>query len=184
MPNGCKQRKFSTTAFIIVAVICAVTALVDASALVLASSEIRAAQAAYAVYGVAVAFTITAYFCLVYFRRELRAAVTDAIFSTRLVAKLRQYDVFERALNDYGWRSSLTAIAVLAWNIVYVSYLIWMAVAYKSPWYAALAGFYTWLVLIRGSVIAAEKYVAHANFLLPQLIKLININSSSPSCAL
>lgn len=32
-----------------------------------------------------------------------------------------------------------------------------MAVAYTSPWYAALAGFYAWLVIIRGTVIFADR---------------------------
>lgn len=40
-----------------------------------------------------------------------------------------------------------------------VEYSIRIAVTYKSPWYAALAGFYAWLVIIRGGIVSADKYV-------------------------
>lgn len=131
----------------------------DISALILVISEIRATSAAYAVYGVAAAISVVAGILVIAYRKELKSVITDTIASTALVARLRKYDAFEKALTDYGWRTFLTTIAVPAWNIVYVSYLIWMAVAYKSPWYAALAGFYAWLVIIRGGIVSAEKYV-------------------------
>ena len=73
------------------------------------------------------------------------------------MTRLRKFDVFDRVFTDYGWRTLLMAVLTLAGNIVYFSYLIWMAVAYTSPWYAALAGFYAWLVIIRGTVIFADR---------------------------
>lgn len=137
----------------------AIALFADISALILVISEIRATIAAYAVYGVAAALSIVAGIFIIAYRKELKSVITDTIVSTALVTSLRKYDAFEKALTDYGWRNFLTAIAVPAWNIVYVSYLIWMAVAYKSPWYAALAGFYAWLVIIRGGIVSADKYV-------------------------
>ena len=97
-------------------------------------------------------------------KKLLFAALTDI----EPVARVRKHDVFGKLFTDYGRRTLFVALGVLIWNVVYVSYLIWMAVAYRSSWFAALAGFYAWLTLMRGGVLLAEKFPAllapeHAN---------------------
>ena len=138
----------------------ALALMTDVSALVLVTTWLRATEAAYAVYGVAVALTLTAGVILLIRRKDIATTAKDAVLAARFVASLRRFSVFERAFSDYGWRTLISALVVLAGNIVYVSYLIWMAVAYISPWYAALAGFYAWLVIMRAGVVLAERLTA------------------------
>ena len=160
MSDTPKIRKLSKESFIAFAVLAALALMTDLSALVLVTTWLRATEAAYAVYGVAVALTLTAGVILLIRRKDIAATAKDAVLAARFVASLRRFSVFERAFSDYGWRTLLSALVVLAGNIVYVSYLIWMAVAYISPWYAALAGFYAWLVIMRAGVVLAERLTA------------------------
>ena len=160
MSDTPKIRKLSKESFIAFAVLAALALMTDLSALVLVTTWLRATEAAYAVYGVAVALTLTAGVILLIRRKDIAATAKDAVLSARFVASLRRFSVFERAFSDYGWRTLLSALAVLAGNIVYVSYLIWMAVAYISSWYSALAGFYAWLVIMRAGVVLAERLTA------------------------
>ena len=133
MPKERKHTVLSPAVFVTVSVLCVLMLLTDLSALILAASDIRATEAAYAVYGISAAIPAASVFFLIFYRKQLKSVVTDALVSTKLVARLRKFDAFERALKDYGWRTSLTALAVLACNIVYVSYLIWMAVGTYPP---------------------------------------------------
>ena len=160
MSDTPKIRKLSKESFIAFAVLAALALMTDVSALVLVTTRLRATEAAYAVYGVAVALTLTAGVILLIRRKDIATTAKDAVLAARFVASLRRFSVFERAFSDYGWRTLLSALVVLAGNIVYVSYLIWMAVAYISPWYAALAGFYAWLVIMRAGVVLAERLTA------------------------
>ena len=160
MSDTPKIRKLSKESFIAFAVLAALALMADLSALVLVTTWLRATEAAYAVYGVAVALTLTAGVILLIRRKDIAVTAKDAVLAARFVASLRRFSVFERAFSDYGWRTLLSALVVLAGNIVYVSYLIWMAVAYISPWYAALAGFYAWLVIMRAGVVLAERLTA------------------------
>lgn len=153
------QRRLSEGGFIFLIVLAALTVMTDVTALVVVSVDMRATEAAYAVYGVAVLLSLAVGILLLVYRREIKSFVGDTVASAKLVARLRKYNLFERAFTDYGWRTLVAAAFVLTGNIVYVAYLVWMAVAYKSPWYAALAGFYAWLVIMRGGVIAAEKCI-------------------------
>lgn len=133
MSDTPKIRKLSKESFIAFAVLAALALMTDVSALVLVTTWLRATEAAYAVYGVAVALTLTAGVILLIRRKDIAATAKDAVLAARFVASLRRFSVFERAFSDYGWRTLLSALVVLAGNIVYVSYLIWMAVAYISP---------------------------------------------------
>ena len=160
MSDTPKIRKLSKESFIAFAVLAALALMTDVSALVLVTTWLRATEAAYAVYGVAVALTLTAGVILLIRRKDIATTAKDAVLAARFVASLRRFSVFERAFSDYGWRTLLSALVVLAGNIVYVGYLIWMAVAYISPWYAALAGFYAWLVIMRAGVVLAERLTA------------------------
>lgn len=160
MSDTPKIRKLSQESFIAFAVLAALALMTDVSALVLVTTRLRATEAAYAVYGVAVALTLAAGVILLIRRKDIATTAKDAVLAARFVASLRRFSVFERAFSDYGWRTLLSALVVLAGNIVYVSYLIWMAVAYISPWYAALAGFYAWLVIMRAGVVLAERLAA------------------------
>ena len=160
MSDTPKIRKLSKESFIAFAVLAALALMTDVSALVLVTTRLRATEAAYAVYGVAVALTLTAGVILLIRRKDIATTAKDAVLAARFVASLRRFSVFERAFSDYGWSTLLSALVVLAGNIVYVSYLIWMAVSYISPWYAALAGFYAWLVIMRAGVVLAERLTA------------------------
>ena len=160
MPAKEKDNVPSVTGFIVFVAAATLAALADVSALVLVTTWLRATEAAYAVYGVAVALTLTAGVILLIRRKDIATTAKDAVLAARFVASLRRFSVFERAFSDYGWRTLLSALVVLAGNIVYVGYLIWMAVAYISPWYAALAGFYAWLVIMRAGVVLAERLTA------------------------
>lgn len=117
------------------------------------------ASAAYGVYGVSVLLTLfTGIFVFVYYK-AIKKLLLDAFTSIRPIVRIRKYDVFDKLFTDYGRRTLFVALGVLIWNVVYVSYLIWMAVAYRSSWFAALAGFYAWLTLMRGGVLLAENFL-------------------------
>lgn len=127
--------------------------MADVTALVLVSTEIRDTTAAFAVYGVAVLLTLCVGSVLLVYRRTLKALVTDRLLSGRVVAALKRYTLFDKIITDYGTRTLVTSAVVAVGNTVYVAYLVWMAVAYISPWYAALAGFYSWMLVIRSAIV-------------------------------
>lgn len=160
MPAKEKDNVPSVTGFIVFVAAAALAALADVSALVLVSTELRATDAAYAVYAAAVALTVCAGAVLLRYRREFKAFLTDRLHSTKIVAALRRHRLFGRILSDYGARTLFSSIVVLAANIVYVVYLALMAMIYESAWYGALAGFYAWLVVIRSAVVLWERYFA------------------------
>ena len=138
MSDTPKIRKLSKESFIAFAVLAALALMTDLSALVLVTTWLRATEAAYAVYGVAVALTLTTGVILLIRRKDIAATAKDAVLSARFVASLRRFSVFERAFSDYGWRTLLSALA----------------------WYSALAGFYAWLVIMRAGVVLAERLTA------------------------
>ena len=153
-----QQKKFlHSKGLIFSAIFAALSICVDIAALIIVASGIRGTVTAYIIYGIAALFTIIFGILFIKYRKTIKVIFKYSFLSANLIIKLRKYSLFERVITDYGWRTMLGALVVLAGNIVYVSYLIWMAVAYKSPWYAALAGFYAWLVLTRGGIIFAEK---------------------------
>lgn len=145
MPASSDIRTPSKGGFIAFVILSVAALLTDFASLVLVTTWLRATEAAYPVYGVGAALTLAAAVILIVRRKDIVATAKDAVLSAKFFASLKRYSIFERAFTDYGWRTLLSALAVLAGNVVYVSYLIWMAVAYISPWYAALAGFYAWL---------------------------------------
>lgn len=157
-PSGIRTpSKGGFIAFVILSVAALLT---DFASLVLVTTWLRATEAAYPVYAVGAALTLTAAVILIVRRKDIVTTAKDAVLSAKFFASLKRYSIFERAFSDYGWRTLLSALVVLAGNVVYVSYLIWMAVAYISPWYAALAGFYAWLVIMRAGVVLAERLTA------------------------
>ena len=160
MPAKEKDNVPSVTGFIVFVAAAALAALADVSALVLVSTELRAADAAYAVYAAAVALTVCAGAVLLRYRTEFKAFLTDRLHSAKIVAALRRHRLFGRILSDYGARTLFSSVVVLAANIVYVAYLVLMAMIYESAWYGALAGFYAWLVVIRSAVVLWERYFA------------------------
>lgn len=163
-----ENLKLSSAGVVCLAVSAWLTLMADGAALFLAASDIRATSAAYGVYGVSVLLTLfTGIFVFVYYK-AIKKLLLDAFTSIRPIVRIRKYDVFDKLFTDYGRRTLFVALGVLIWNVVYVSHLIWMAVAYRSSWFAALAGFYAWLTLMRGGVLLAEKFPAllapeHAN---------------------
>ena len=153
-------RTPSKGGFIAFVILSVAALLTDFASLVLVTTWLRATEAAYPVYAVAVALTLAAVIILIVRRRDIVTTAKDSVLSAKFFASLKRYSIFECAFTDYGWRTLLSALVVLAGNVVYVSYLIWMAVAYISPWYAALAGFYAWLVIMRAGVVLAERITA------------------------
>lgn len=146
--------------FILFVAAAAFAVMADVTALVLVSTEIRATTAAFAVYGVAVLLTLCVGSVLLVYRRTLKALVTDRLLSGRVVAALKRYTLFDKIITDYGTRTLVTSAVVAVGNTVYVAYLVWMAVAHISPWYAALAGFYSWMLVIRSAIVLWERVFA------------------------
>ena len=153
-------RTPSKTGFIAFVILSVAALMTDFASLVLVTTWLRGTEAAYPVYAVGAALTLAAAVILIVRRKDIATIAKDAMLSAKFFASLRRYSIFERAFSDYGWRTLLSAFIVLAGNVLYVSYLIWMAVAYISSWYAALAGFYAWLVIMRAGVVLAERLTA------------------------
>lgn len=146
--------------FVLFVAAAAFAVMADVTALILVSMEIRATSAAFAVYGVAVLLTLCAGGVLLVYRRTLKALVTDKLLSGRVAAVLKRYTLFDKIITDYGTRTLVTSAVVVVGNTVYVAYLVWMAVAYRSAWYAALAGFYAWMLIIRSAIVMWERMFA------------------------
>ena len=77
MSDTPKIRKLSKESFIAFAVLAALALMTDVSALVLVTTRLRATEAAYAVYGVAVALTLTAGVILLIRRKDINTLLTE-----------------------------------------------------------------------------------------------------------
>lgn len=151
------QKLPSVRGLVAYATLVALAAVTDAAALVLVCLDIRAHTAAFCVYAFAVALTLAAVAIFLPYRKSLARLAADKLASGRIAAALRKLGLDGDIFTDYGKRTLIASLAVLAVNIVYVAYLVWMAVAYGSDWYGALAGYYAWLVIARSGILAAER---------------------------
>lgn len=113
---------------------------------------------AYAVYGLAAAFLTAA--AIFYFSCKNRIkSEAEKVFSPA-AEKLKKQPLLRDIAGDYSKKTLVVSVFTAAFNLAYLIYLIWVAIAYLSPWYASMAGFYAFLVLSRSAVLLTERYYA------------------------
>ena len=157
MNDGKEKRSDVSRATLIWLTVLAILAFfADGAALIMLSMEIRATSAAFVVYGMAVLFTVPAILVFVFRKEKIKSYLSEKITKTKILIYLKKFSVFEKSISDYGYRTLITSAIMLFFNFAYVNYLIWMAVSYRSSYFAAMAGYYAWLAITRTAIVVSQ----------------------------
>lgn len=151
-----KKSDVSQVTLILLTALSLLAFFADGAALIMLSMEIRATSAAFVVYGMAVLFTVSALLIFVFRKEKIKNYLSEKITKIKIIKYLKKFSVFEKSITDYGYRTLMTSAFMLFFNFAYVNYLVWMAVSYRSSYFAAMAGYYAWLAITRTAIVASQ----------------------------
>lgn len=156
--NGGADDKRQRRIFAAFTAVTVFAALFTAAALGLIVSPLITKAYSYAVYALSAAFLLAAAGFFFICKKDILAAGKQA-FSPAF-QKLKNLPLIGGFFGDYAEKTFFSSLLTSLFNLVYLSYLIWMAAAYLSAWYASMAGFYCFLFLARSLILATEKIYA------------------------